>query len=73
MPVTQGTFKTGTFKTFRAHMKLTYSAEEARKALGVGRNTMYEALKRGDIPSIRIGKRILIPIDSLEKLLKRER
>jgi excisionase family DNA binding protein len=54
-------------------MKLTYSVEEARKALGVGRNTMYEAIKRGDIPSIRIGKRILIPVASLDKFLKKER
>ncbi len=48
---------------------LTYSVEEAARVLGIGRNGAYEAVRRGDIPSIRIGKRYLIPKAALERLL----
>jgi excisionase family DNA binding protein len=40
---------------------LAYTTEEARSQIPLGRNSFYEAVKRGDIPSVRIGKRILIP------------
>jgi excisionase family DNA binding protein len=39
------------------------------RALGLGRNATYEAIARGDIPSIRIGKRILVPRAALEAML----
>ncbi len=40
--------------------KLTGSVDEAAKALGVSRNSAYEGVKTGEIPTIRIGKRILV-------------
>ncbi len=40
--------------------KITGTVDEAAEAAGVSRNTAYEGVKRGDIPSIRIGKRILV-------------
>ncbi len=43
---------------------------DAGQALGLSRNSTYEAIARGDIPSIRIGKRILVPLAALERLLK---
>jgi excisionase family DNA binding protein len=49
----------------------TFTVEEARFRLGLGRSSIYEALRRGDIPYIRIGRRILIPRASLEQLLIR--
>ena len=50
--------------------KLTYSIEEAAQLLGIGRNTCYEAVARGEIPVIRIGpKRLLIPKAALDRLL----
>jgi len=48
---------------------LTYQVEEAAELLGIGRNHCYEAAKRGDIPAIRIGRRILIPRAALDQLL----
>ena len=37
---------------------------------GLPRNTVYEGIKDGTIPSIRISKRkILIPIDAFERML----
>jgi excisionase family DNA binding protein len=47
----------------------TYKIEEAARLLGVGRNQCYEAVKRGDLPSIRLGKRLLIPRAALDRLL----
>jgi excisionase family DNA binding protein len=35
--------------------------ELAARALGVSRGAAYEAVKSGDIPSIKIGKRIVVP------------
>ena len=50
-------------------MKLTVTVTEAAEILGIGRNTAYEAVRRGEIPTIRIGKRILVPVAALERLL----
>jgi len=49
--------------------KRTYSIPEAAKVLGIGRTAAYEAARTGEIPTIRIGKRILVPVAALERLL----
>ena len=49
--------------------KLTLTVDEAAQALGLSRNSCYQAAETGAIPSIRIGKRILIPRFALERLL----
>jgi len=43
---------------------------EAAKLLRIGRGTAYEQIKYGTIPSIRIGRRILIPRAALLKMLE---
>jgi excisionase family DNA binding protein len=48
---------------------LVISVEEAGRRLNLSRNTAYEAVKRGDIPSVKIGRRVLVPIVALEQLL----
>ncbi len=50
--------------------KLVISVEEGRKLLGLSRGLMYEAVRSGQIPSIRIGRRILIPRALLERMLE---
>ena len=47
----------------------TQTIEEAAKELGIGRNQAYAAAKRGEIPTIRIGKRILVLREPLRRLL----
>jgi len=47
----------------------TYRIEEAAKVLGISRNKCYEAAKSGEVPTVRIGKRLLVPKIALEKLL----
>ncbi|MCH8014421.1 MAG: helix-turn-helix domain-containing protein [Candidatus Dadabacteria bacterium] len=48
--------------------KRTYSIPEVAKVLGIGRTAAYEAARTGEIPTIRIGKRILVPVAALERL-----
>jgi excisionase family DNA binding protein len=47
----------------------TMYIEEFAAAIGISRSAAYEAVKRGEIPSIRIGRRFLIPGDTVERLL----
>ena len=47
----------------------TYNVEEAARLLGIGRNQAYEAVRSGAIPSIRVGKRLLIPKAPFDRLL----
>jgi excisionase family DNA binding protein len=54
----------------RATERKTLTITEAAKALGIGRNQGYEAARRGQIPTIKIGKRILVPVAALERMLR---
>lgn len=47
----------------------TVTVEEAAQILGIGRNSAYEAVRRGELPAIRIGRRFVIPKAALERLL----
>jgi len=49
--------------------KLTYTVQEAAARLGLCKNAMYSAVKRGDVFAVRVGDRLLIPKARLEKLL----
>ena len=46
------------------------TVEEAAEFLRISRLSAYQAVKKGDIPIIRIGRRILIPVVALEKMLE---
>jgi hypothetical protein len=41
----------------------------AGKLLGLSRNKAYEAASRGDIPTLRFGKRIVVPTMPLRRML----
>ena len=49
--------------------RLCITVPEAAAMLGLSRNFAYELVKRGQLPVIRFGKRILIPKIALEKML----
>ena len=51
--------------------RLTLTVVEAAKMLGISRGLAYEMVRTGEIPSIRFGKRILVPRRALELLLER--
>jgi excisionase family DNA binding protein len=45
------------------------TVEQTAKVLGISRGLAFTAVRNGDIPSVRIGRRILIPRDRLRALL----
>ena len=47
----------------------TNTIDEAARELGVSRNAAYDAAKRGELPTIKIGRRLLVPRAALEALL----
>ena len=50
-------------------LKLTYTVPEAAELLGISRTTAYECVRRGEIPSLTLGRRVLITRAQLEQLL----
>jgi hypothetical protein len=44
--------------------------EAGRLYFGLGRNASYEAARRGDIPTIRIGRLLRVPVVALERKLE---
>jgi hypothetical protein len=53
-----------------AESPLTISVPEAgRKYFGLSRNASYAAAARGDIPTIRIGKLLRLPVRTLDQML----
>lgn len=47
----------------------TYTVREAAQVLGLGRNATYSAIYRGEVPALRLGRRIVVPMDALHRLL----
>jgi excisionase family DNA binding protein len=54
---------------FPAMQSATITVEEAGQALGVSRNSAYAAAQRGEVPVIKIGRRLLVPKAAFERLL----
>jgi excisionase family DNA binding protein len=48
---------------------LTISVEDAARLLGISRGLAYEAARRGDLPVIRLGRRLLVPRARLLELV----
>jgi excisionase family DNA binding protein len=48
---------------------LTMTICEAADVLGISRNGAYSAAKCGQIPTIKIGKRLLVPVAAMKRLL----
>ncbi len=47
----------------------TMTIAEAAELLGISRSAAYRAVARGEIPTIRIGRRFLVPTAKLYRLL----
>lgn len=43
--------------------------DEVGEVLRLGRNSVYERIRTGAIPSIRLGRKLLVPRVALERLL----
>jgi excisionase family DNA binding protein len=49
--------------------RLVLSVTEAADMLGISRGLAYELVARGELPSLRLGRRIVVPRRALETLL----
>ncbi len=56
-------------KAAASEKPLVYTVDEAARLLRMSRQTVYEAARRGEVPSIRIGRRVLVPRAGLERLI----
>jgi excisionase family DNA binding protein len=54
----------------REETRLALSVGESAKLLGVNKTSVYEAVRTGQLPSIKFGRRILIPRTQLIKILE---
>lgn len=52
-----------------ADLPLTVSVDEAARLLGISRGLAYEAARRGELPTLRLGRRLLVPRARLLELL----
>ena len=52
--------------------KSTLSVQELAACLGVSLPVAYELVKHPDFPSLRIGARILVPVEGLRAWLNRQ-
>jgi excisionase family DNA binding protein len=48
----------------------TLSLDEAARYLGVGRSTLYVMARDGELPTVQIRRRRLVPKQALDDLLK---
>jgi excisionase family DNA binding protein len=51
--------------------RLAYSVKEVAEALGVSTDLIYDMCGRGELTFVRMGRRHVIPSDSIEAVLKR--
>ncbi len=49
--------------------RLTCSVPEAGQLLSLGRDASYAAVARGEIPSLRLGRRLVVPVPKLLELV----
>jgi excisionase family DNA binding protein len=49
--------------------KLVYTVNETAQILNIGMNKAYELIQQKQIPHVRVGRKILIPKQPLEKWL----
>lgn len=48
----------------------TLNVPEAARLLGLSRGSAYQAIATGEIPHIKVGRRILIPRVAIQRLLE---
>ena len=49
--------------------RLVLTVTEAAAALGISRAHAYELVARGELPSLRLGRRIVVPRRGLQRLI----
>jgi len=55
----------------RPHLRLLYSVEEAASLLGIGRTYMFELVAKGQVDSLKIGRRRKVARAALDEFIER--
>ena len=50
--------------------RLTVSVEEAAEMLGISRGFAYALVRRQELPSIKLGRRLVVPLSALLRLVE---
>ncbi|WP_353057971.1 helix-turn-helix domain-containing protein [Propionimicrobium sp. PCR01-08-3] len=50
-------------------LRKTVTVEEAARMIGIGRSAAYRLVRTGELRSVRIGHRIVIPLKAIDELL----
>lgn len=53
--------------------KLVYSVQEAAEVLGISKSYMYELARRGEVPALKLGKRLVVPKEKFIKWINEEK
>ena len=56
--------------TQEQHEALTITVERAGQLLGISRGLAYDLVRRGDIPAIRLGRRLVVPAHAVDQILR---
>lgn len=54
-----------TFSLDQLRGRTTITVEQAAQVLGLGRTAAYDAARRGELPTLRLGRRLLVPVPAL--------
>ena len=54
----------------KSQNKLTITVPEAARMLGISRGLGYEMAREGTIPTLRFGRRVVVPLAAIERLLQ---
>lgn len=52
--------------------RATITVEEMARVLNLGRSATYEATRRGELPTRRVGRRLVVPVPALIRWLAGE-
>jgi excisionase family DNA binding protein len=46
------------------------SVDDAAEVLGISRSLAYELVRKGELPSLRLGRRLVVPVRAVEALVE---
>jgi excisionase family DNA binding protein len=52
--------------------RLVVRVAEAARLLDIGRSKCYDLIRRGELPAIRVGKTVRVPLDALRQWIARQ-
>ena len=54
----------------KVYERSVYTVAQVAKMFGINRNLAYELARRGELPAIRLGKRLVCPKVAIDRMLR---